>query len=88
MRFYQVKSFLEKHGLDNDILINEGLTIDVAKDYGAKYLVRGLRDTYDLNFEAELAAENRLLDPEIETICFYAEPNLKNMSSKKLRKRD
>lgn len=87
MRYYQVKYFLEKHRLDNEILINEGLTIDVAKDYGAKYLIRGLRDDYDLNYEANLAEENKILDPEIETICFYADPKLKKVSSSKIRKK-
>lgn len=49
--------------------IYEGLTIDYCKKMGAKYILRGLRNPSDFEFEKAIAHTNRALsNGEIETI--------------------
>ncbi len=45
-----------------------GLIVEYAKEKGALAIVRGLRAVTDFEYEFKLAAMNRNLDPEIETI--------------------
>jgi len=45
-----------------------GLLIDFAKQTGACAIVRGLRAVMDFEYEFQMAAVNRMLAPEIETV--------------------
>ena len=45
-----------------------GLTVEFARLKGARVIVRGLRVTYDFEFEYQRALTNKKLAPEIETI--------------------
>lgn len=47
-----------------------GLTVDFAKELGAKVIVRGLRVFSDFEFEFRIALANHRLNPEIETVNF------------------
>lgn len=47
-----------------------GLTVDFARQVGAKVIVRGLRVFSDFEFEFRIALANHRLDPEIETVNF------------------
>ena len=46
----------------------EGMTIDFARQNGAKVIIRGLRVISDYETEMQIAQTNRSLDPEIETL--------------------
>jgi len=46
----------------------EGLTVDFMKSVNAKFLVRGIRNGADLNWEQSIAWNNHVLYPECETI--------------------
>ena len=46
----------------------DGLLIDYVRSRGAHVLVRGLRAVSDFEYEFQLAAMNRSLQPEIETL--------------------
>jgi pantetheine-phosphate adenylyltransferase len=45
-----------------------GLTVEFAKQRGIGVVIRGLRAVSDFEFEFQLAAMNRHLGPEVETI--------------------
>lgn len=45
-----------------------GLTVDFARDRGLKVIVRGLRAVSDFEYEFQLAAMNRHLQQEVETV--------------------
>lgn len=45
-----------------------GMTIDFARDNGAKVIVRGLRVISDYETEMQIAQVNRSIDPTIETM--------------------
>ena len=42
------------------------LTVDLARDYGASAIVRGLRAVADFEYEFQLATMNRALAPDID----------------------
>lgn len=48
----------------------EGLTIDFAKENGAKLIIRGLRAVTDFESEMQIAQTNHSIEPEIDTMFF------------------
>ena len=74
----QRAGFLEKSlaGLDGiTVAVGSGLTLDMAKKYGADALLRGLRGEGDASLEAQLAAANRFVGG-IETVALFTDPSL------------
>lgn len=63
----------------------EGLTVDFCKKENARYIIRGLRGSADLEYETTLAEANKKINPEIETIFFLTEPSLRCVSSTVVR---
>ncbi|WP_036268799.1 pantetheine-phosphate adenylyltransferase [Mesoplasma seiffertii] len=61
------------------------LTAKLAEDLNITFLLRGIRNTTDLNYEYELANANQILNPELQTIYFFAEENDKEISSTLLK---
>ena len=57
--------------LNVEVLTYEGLTVDVAKEKGAEFLVRGLRNGTDYQYEENIALINNKI-AGIETIYFRA----------------
>ncbi len=48
----------------------DGLTVDLARTAGARFIVRGLRAVSDFESELQMAHTNRKLAPEVDTIFF------------------
>lgn len=63
----------------------QGLTVDFCKNVGANYIIRGLRGPADLEYETMIAEANKKINPEIETVFFLTEPNLRCVSSTVVR---
>lgn len=51
-----------------EVIGYSGLTIDVARQHGARFLIRGLRATSDFEYEYQMNTMNRYLEPSIETV--------------------
>lgn len=60
------------------------LTTDLAKAIGAQYIIRGVRNIADYEYELTIADVNRKLDG-IETILFFSKPELSHISSSIVR---
>lgn len=58
-----------------------GLTVNYCKEIGASYILRGLRNAADFDFENAIAQNNRQLEPTIETILLPASPGFGHISS-------
>lgn len=60
--------------IDDDGIVNCyvsvycGVVAEYAIEHGIKYLVRGLRNAADYQYEENLASVNRLICPELETV--------------------
>lgn len=44
------------------------LTVDLAREYGAHAIIRGLRAVSDFEYEFQLAQMNRFLESQVETV--------------------
>lgn len=62
----------------------EGLTVDVAKQEGAEYILRGVRSVADFQYEQHLADINRNISG-IETVLLYTLPEQSYISSSMVR---
>ena len=62
-----------------------GLLVDFAKQIGAQYIIRGLRAITDFEYEFQIDAVNRHLDPGIRTVYFMANPAHSFLSSSNVR---
>jgi pantetheine-phosphate adenylyltransferase len=67
------------------IISYEGLTVDFCKSVGAKFLVRGLRNGTDFDYESHIAQLNKALWDEIETVFIMCDPALSYISSTLVR---
>ncbi|HYM69425.1 MAG TPA: pantetheine-phosphate adenylyltransferase [bacterium] len=63
----------------------DGLTVEFARRVGARVIVRGLRAMMDFEYELKMAAMNKRLDPEIETVFMMTSPELAYLSSTLIR---
>ena len=66
------------------ITYNE-LTASLAKRMGARYLLRGLRNTTDFEFENSVSQMNRYLHHELETVFLITSPAFAAISSTIIR---
>jgi pantetheine-phosphate adenylyltransferase len=53
-----------------EIVTFDGLTVEAARAQGARWIVRGLRAISDFEAEGQLAANNRVLADDIDTVFF------------------
>ncbi len=59
----------------------DGLTVDYCKQHDAKAIIRGLRAVTDFEYEFQLSAVNRHLDPDIDMVFFMAPADTTFISS-------
>lgn len=58
-----------------------GLTVDFCSQNNASYILRGLRNTNDLEFENIIAQNNLFLAPQIETFFLLSRNTMSHISS-------
>lgn len=63
----------------------DGLTVDFARVIGARVIVKGLRAMMDFEFELKMAAMNKRLRPEVETVFMMTTPEFGYLSSTLIR---
>lgn len=60
--------------LDNcTVCIHQGLVAEFARVNEIKYMIRGLRNNMDYNYEENIAVVNKLINPQMDSIFFRAE---------------
>lgn len=67
------------------VMSYENLTAAVARDIGARFLLRGLRNTTDFEYENGISQVNRYVYAEVETIFLITSPELAPISSSIIR---
>ena len=83
-RLKQVKEAVA--GLDNvSVITSQGLTVDLMNKIGADYLMRGLRNSKDFEYERDIATMNQFLDDQVDTVFFLADPTYQHLSSSLLK---
>jgi len=61
------------------------LTAEFARKNGAQYLLRGLRNTTDFEYENSIAQVNRYLNSELESVFLITSPQFASISSSIIR---
>jgi pantetheine-phosphate adenylyltransferase len=73
MRVVVLETAIRDAGLDPEhaaVITFDGLTVEAARANGARWLVRGLRAVSDFESEGQLAANNRALADDVDTVFF------------------
>ena len=84
-RLEMMEAYLKYYKLKNVTLAGEGAVIRYAESVNAQFLLRGLRNTTDFQMELELAAGNRGINKQIETVCLFTKPHYATISSTLVR---
>jgi len=67
------------------VVTYDGLTVDFALKEGVNFLLRGLRNPADFEFEKAIAQANREMTPELETVFLLTSARFSYISSSIVR---
>ena len=83
----EARERIVKEHLDNvEVITSQNeLAVTVARRLRAKVFVRGLRNSQDLDYEADMTFFNRELAGELETIFLLSKPAYQHISSSRIR---
>jgi pantetheine-phosphate adenylyltransferase len=65
--------------------VYEGLTVDYCKKIGATFLLRGLRNGGDFEYERTIAHMNKALLAQLETVLVFTDPEYASVHSTVIR---
>ena len=68
-----------------DVDAFEGLTVEYAKKKGADVLLRGLRTSFDFEYELQLSQTNNALNKDLKTVFLITKPEYNFISSSMVR---
>ena len=69
-----IEGVLREEGIRNAFVTSyEGLVAAYAKTQGLTYMIRGLRNNMDYNYEENIAEVNKLINPDMEYVYFRAD---------------
>lgn len=85
-RVEMIERAVKTAGYDNvEVGSFDGLLVEYTRLVGASYIVRGLRAITDFEYEFQISAINRHMEPEVKTVYFMASPELSFLSSSTIR---
>jgi pantetheine-phosphate adenylyltransferase len=90
-RYFDIEQMVDKIETlyqDNpaiSVTIYNELTAGYAKKHGARYLLRGLRNTTDFEYENSIAQVNESLNPDLETVFLITSPEYAYINSSIIR---
>lgn len=59
----------------------EGLTVKYCKEVNARFLLRGLRNASDFDYEKTISQLNRIIGDDLETLFLISRPEFSHISS-------
>lgn len=68
-----------------EAVMYDGLTGDFCRSIGARFLLRGMRNTVDYEYERNMMLVNQKLFPEITTVLLFTPPQFVAVSSSMIR---
>ncbi len=91
----KIASMTEQQRIDNikeytshipgiEVIAYRGLTVDLCKQYDARFILRGIRSVADFEYEMNMADINRRISG-IETVLLYTLPEHASVSSSVVR---
>ena len=67
------------------VVVYNELTATLAQKHGARYLLRGLRNTTDFEYENSISQVNRYINADLETVFLITSPEYASISSTIIR---
>lgn len=83
-RVDMIERVFAQHGAV-EVMAYEGLTVELCRSLGARFILRGLRTSADFEFERAIAQVNKAMYPEIETLFLLTLPEHTPISSSIIR---
>lgn len=86
-RYFELEFMIEKiestyiNNSQVKVTAYQGLTAKFAKENNAQYILRGLRNTTDFEYENAIAQGNKKVNPELETVFLITSPKYAYISS-------
>ncbi len=80
-----VKAECGKYGSRIKVTAFDVLVIDAARKHGASIMIRGLRDSTDLDYEMQMAGMNEIMAPELQTVFIPASPSVRTITATLVR---
>lgn len=69
-----IKETLRENNITNcDVFLYDGLIAEYTKENNIGYMIRGLRNNMDYNYEENIAEVNKLINPSLEYVYFRAD---------------
>ena len=68
-----------------EVVSFNGLLVDLAKQYNARVILKGLRAVSDFEYELQMALMNSKLDPDIETLFMMTSIEYSYLSSSSVK---
>ena len=68
-----------------EVVTYQKLTVELCREVGAKYILRGLRSALDFEYERPIANLNHSLEPGVETVFILASEKYASLSSTIIR---
>lgn len=68
-----------------EVISYDGLTVELCKNVHANFILRGLRNTTDFQYEKSIAQMNKELYSDLETVFIVPPPHLGHISSTIIR---
>ena len=68
-----------------EVVSFNGLLVDLAKEYNARVILKGLRAVSDFEYELQMALMNSKLDPDIETLFMMTSIEYSYLSSSSVK---
>lgn len=83
----KMKGYIEQTFIGKPVRVvtYQDLTANIAKEVGAKFIIRGLRNTTDFEYENSISQVNRHINPALETVFLITSPHLAPISSTIIR---
>lgn len=90
-RYFEIDLMVDKiksvyvHLSSVKVIVYNELTSTLAKKHNAQFLIRGLRNTTDFEYENTISQMNRYLNEELETVFLITSPEYASISSTIIR---
>lgn len=75
----------EAHQCELSVVTFSGLAVQAAREVGADIIIRGLRDSTDLDYEMSMAGMNGVMAPEVQTVFLPAGLNVRHITATLVR---
>ena len=83
--FEERRGFILEMGVKREVKSFDNLVVDFATEVNATIMIRGLRSVTDFDYEVPMAAMNKAMRPNIETVFLAATPEVASISSTLVR---